>query len=114
MSAIESDDIGEQNGPDSRVALVSLRRLNERGARSIHFTAPRNLLRNLGRDLDNLRRDQAMRFTMHRGCRLRTRCAAEAENLAAALVEPVLVILDAILPLRFDIRAGAPSQRLPR
>ena len=46
-----------------------------------------------------------MRFTMHGGCPLRTRCAAEAENFAAALVEPVFVILDAILLLRFDIRA---------
>jgi hypothetical protein len=35
-------DIREQNGPDSRVALVSRAAGNESGARTIDFTSPRN------------------------------------------------------------------------
>ncbi len=66
-------DIREQNGPDSRVALVARAARNERGARTVHFTSAQESLCNLGRDFDNLLCDQAMRFTMHRGGRFRIR-----------------------------------------
>ena len=77
---------------------------SERRARAVHFGTAHESLGDLGRDLDDLGREQAVRFAMHLRGRLRRRCAAKAEDLAGALVEPVLVIFDAVLLLRLDIR----------
>src|SRR5207245_3092647 len=101
--ACRVDDVGEQNGADSGVALVFRAARNECGTRRIHFGSAEESFSDFGLDLDDLRCDQAVRFTMHGGCRFGARSAAEAENLAGFFVEPVLVISDAVLRLRLDI-----------
>ena len=77
----------------------------ECGARTVYFSPPQEPLGDFGGDFDDLGREQAMRLTMHRGCRFRVRRSAQAEDLAAALVEPVFLILDAVLLLSFHVRA---------
>ena len=83
-------------------------------ARGIHLASSQEALWNLGFDLDDLLREQAVRFTMDPRYRFGARRAAQAENLPAALVEPVLVILDAVLSPASSCRRCALSQHLPR
>src|SRR5687768_1676126 len=97
-----ADDVRKENGPYSRVALV-VRTGNEDRTRWIRFTSAEECLCKLRLDLDNFLCHQAVCFTVHRRRRLRTRRTDEAEYLAAVLVEPILEVLDAVLPLRPDI-----------
>src|SRR4029450_11727978 len=76
---------------------------NNCGPGWIDFTATKKSLCNLRRDLDNFGREEPVRLAMHGSRCFRARRAAETENLAVALVEPVLVVLDAILRLRLHI-----------
>ena len=54
-------------------------------------------------DFDDFLRHKAVRDAVHRHGSFRIGCRAEAENLALCFVEPILVILDAILSLDFDV-----------
>jgi hypothetical protein len=107
-------DVGEENGANSRVAVIFRTAGNDGGPRAVDLGATQESLGDFGGDFDDLFGDHAVRLTMDRIGGFRIGRAAEAENLAAALVEPVFVILDAVLLLRFHIRGGALSRRLPR
>ena len=98
-------DIRKHDRPDSGIAVVLPAAGKECGARTANFSSPKETLGDFGCYFDNLGREQAMRLTMHRGCRLRIRRSAQAEDLAAALIEPVFMILDAVLLLSFHVRA---------
>ena len=97
------DDVSEKNRANSRIALVLRAALKDGCARWVHFGSSKESFGNLGRDFDDLRCDEPVRLPVDRGGRLRAWCTAETENLSGGLVEPVLVVLDAILRLRLDI-----------
>jgi hypothetical protein len=98
-----ADDVGEQDGPDSRVPLTARTSRDDRGTRRVGIHSPEESLRYFGGDLDDPLGDQAVGFTVHRLRCLGTGCAAEAEDLPEALVEPVLVVLDTVFALHFHI-----------
>jgi len=53
--------------------------------------------------LDDFLGQQSVRFTMDALCCLRVWRIHEAKNFVASLVHPVLVVLNAVFPLRFHI-----------
>ena len=64
---------------------------------------PRNRFRDLGLDLDEFFRHQAMRFTVDFLGRLRVGSMDQAKDFSATLIAPILEILDAVLPLYLHI-----------
>jgi hypothetical protein len=98
-----ADDIGEKNSPDCRIAAAGRPTAQHHRSGVARFTFAEKGLYKLGLDLDESFRDLAVGVTMHYLRRLRTRRIDEAETLAPALVEPVLEILDAVLPLLREV-----------
>jgi hypothetical protein len=54
-------------------------------------------------DFGNLIRDQAVRLAMHGDGSFLAGCFDEAEDFPRAFIEPVLLVIDAVLALHFQI-----------
>src|SRR5205814_10581551 len=58
---------------------------------------------NVGLNLNNFLGDHAMRFAMDLHCGFGAWCFAKAKDFTSFLIDPVLVVMNAILALHFDI-----------
>ena len=58
---------------------------------------------NVGLNLNNFLGDHAMRFAMNLHCSFSAWCFAKAKDFTSFLIDPVLVVMNAILALHFDI-----------
>src|SRR5947207_15493498 len=96
-------DVREQDGSDAGISCISSSARQYNCSQVICFRAAEEYFCNVGLYLDDLLSQQPVRFTMDAGCCLCARRMGEAKNFAATLVNPVFMVLDAILSLRFDI-----------
>ena len=96
-------NVGEQNGSDSRISFIgSATREKDRSGR-ICFRTAEEYFCYVGLHLDNFLGHHPVSFAMHTLCRLCVWRMCEAKNFVAILIDPVLVIFDAVFPLGFHI-----------
>src|SRR6476661_8541848 len=69
----------------------------------ICFRSPEEHFCDVGFHLDNFLGHHSVSFAMHTLCRLCVWRMCEAKNFVASLIDPVLVIFDAVFPLDFHI-----------
>src|SRR5580698_269582 len=95
------DDVGKEDGANAAIAFLGLG--NERGPRRIDFASAQKRLGQLWSNFDDFLSDETVRFAVDGVRRLGARGTAEAEDFPLRFVQPILVVFDAILPLRFEI-----------
>jgi hypothetical protein len=77
-----ADDIGEENGADPRIAIVVRAAGDDDGACRVHWAVAEERFDELGLDLDDLLRDQSVRFAVHPVRRLRVGRVTEGRRLS--------------------------------
>ena len=96
--------IGEQNGPHPGIARISSCAGKDRRSRLVHFNAAEKSVGQFGRlYLNDLVSEHPVSFAMDLGGCFRVWRVAKTENLASFFVDPVFVIMNAVLLLEFDI-----------